>query len=158
MKYTPATFIRKGAIMSWQVRQAVLSDIRCLVRFDPIAEKDSGRRDQIERAVELGECWVACKASDLSVAVGYGCLDRSFFGEWFIPLVIVSSAVRRSGIGRQIVAHLEQHSSAGKIFTSTNASNTPMRQLLQQLGYQHSGTVENLDPGDPELIFVKFFN
>jgi hypothetical protein len=34
-------------------------------------------------------------------------------------------------------------------------SNTPMRELLSQLGYQSSGVVENLDPGDPELIFMK---
>lgn len=56
------------------------------------------------------------------------------------------------------MTHLEQHVSAEKIFTSTNASNRPMRQLLIQLGYQHSGTIENLDPGDPELIFVRFLN
>jgi len=30
-----------------------------------------------------------------------------------------------------------------------------MRELLAQLGYQSSGIVENLDPGDPELIFMK---
>ncbi|MHC8315013.1 hypothetical protein [Pseudomonas sp. LB3P31] len=56
------------------------------------------------------------------------------------------------------MAHLESVSTADKIFTSTNVSNMPMRQLLEQLGYQPSGTVENLDPGDPELIFVKFLN
>ncbi|MEG0858632.1 MAG: GNAT family N-acetyltransferase [Pseudomonas sp.] len=144
--------------MSWQVRQAVLSDISCLVRIDPIAEKDSRRRAHIERAVESRECWVACKASDLGVVIGYGCLDQSFFGEWFIPLVIVSSDARRSGVGGKIMAHLEQRCSAEKIFTSTNASNMPMRHLLMQRGYQPSGTIENLDPGDPELIFVKLVN
>ena len=142
----------------WHVRQAVESDISCLLQMDPIAEKDSRRRAQVERAVASRECWVACQATDPDVVKGYGCLDRSFFGEWFIPLVIVSSDTRRSGVGRKIMTHLEQHVSAEKIFTSTNASNRPMRQLLIQLGYQHSGTIENLDPGDPELIFVRFLN
>ncbi|WP_422420245.1 GNAT family N-acetyltransferase [Pseudomonas sp. GZD-222] len=126
--------------------------------MDLIAEKDRRRRAYIEQAVASRECWVACKASDPGVVIGYGCLDQSFFGEWFIPLVIVSNDVRRSGVGRKIMAHLEQHAAAEKIFTSTNASNRPMRQLLIQLGYQHSGTIENLDPGDPELIFVRFLN
>jgi len=144
--------------MSRQIRKAVLSDIGSLVGIDLIAKKDGGRREQITRAVGSGECWMACETNDLSVPIGYGCLDRSFFGEWFIPLVVVSNALRRSGVGCQIVTYLERLSSAEKIFTSTNWSNTPMRQLLEQLGYQYSGTVENLDPGDPELIFVKFLN
>lgn len=75
-----------------------------------------------------------------------------------MPLVVVSSANRRSGVGRQIVSGLEHQSSADRIFTSTNTSNSPMRHLLTNLGYQHSGMVENLDPGDPELIFVKFLS
>ena len=143
------------AIMSWQIRQAVLSDVESLVRVDSLAENDHGRRTQIAMAVSKSECWVACDADDPATPVGYGCLDKSFFGEWFVPLVVVSNAHRRCGIGRKIVAHLEHCSSANKIFTSTNTSNTPMRELLAQLGYQSSGVVENLDPGDPELIFMK---
>ncbi|WP_347905307.1 GNAT family N-acetyltransferase [Pseudomonas purpurea] len=142
--------------MSWKIRQAVLSDIGFLVDIDPIAKTDSGRREQIERDVGSLGCWVACAANDLGVPIGYGCLDRSFFGEWFISLVVVSSTFRRSGVGRQIVTYLERCSTAQKIFTSTNTSNAPMRQLLRQLGYQDSGRIENLDAGDPELIFVKF--
>lgn len=141
--------------MSWQIRQAVLSDFKWLVRVDPLAENDHGRRTQIARAISNSECWVACDSDYPAVPVGYGCLDKSFFGEWFVPLVVVSNAHRRCGIGRKIVAHLENCSSAKKIFTSTNMSNTPMRELLAQLGYQSSGIVENLDPGDPELIFMK---
>lgn len=150
-----AEFDRRIAIMSWQIREAVPGDFRSLVRVDSVAEKDDGRRAQIASAISKGHCWVACGEDDPAVPVGYGCLDRSFFGEWFVPLVIVSNAHRRCGIGRKIIAHLERCSSAKKIFTSTNTSNTPMRQLLAQLGYQSSGVVENLDPGDPELIFMK---
>jgi len=141
--------------MSRQFRRASPGDIESLLKIDPVAEKNGGRREYIARTVRAEECWVVCEAS---VPLGYGCLDRSFFGEWFIPLVIVSSANRRSGVGRQIVNGLEQHACAEKILTSTNTSNSPMRQLLTNLGYQHSGIVENLDPWDPELIFVKFLS
>ncbi|MFM9383740.1 GNAT family N-acetyltransferase [Pseudomonas sp. UV AK001] len=123
-----------------------------------VARGDGSRRKCIARAVQAGECWVVCERNDPVAPIGYGCLDRSFFGEWLIPLVVVSSEIRRSGAGRQIVSYLECYSSAEKIFTSTNVSNLPMRQLLSGLGYQHSGMVENLDPGDPELVFVKFLS
>ena len=43
-----------------------------------------------------------------------------------------------------------------RIFTSTNESNDPMRRLLAKADWLATGIVENLDPGDPELIFVKF--
>ena len=41
------------------------------------------------------------------------------------------------------------------MFTSTNQSNLPMQRLCDRLGYVKSGYVENLDEGDPELIYVK---
>jgi len=31
-----------------------------------------------------------------------------------------------------------------------------MRALLAKAGFEPSGLIENLDPGDPELVFVKF--
>ncbi|MBV4458636.1 GNAT family N-acetyltransferase [Pseudomonas sp. COR58] len=140
------------------IRQAVPGDLESLYRLDPLAATDAGRRALIETAVGSSECWVALGSLDARVPVGYGCLNQGFFGQWFISLVVVSTAHRRCGVGRQIVAHLERVTGAEKIFTSTNASNVPMRQLLAQSGFQASGVVENLDPGDPELIFVKFLS
>jgi ribosomal protein S18 acetylase RimI-like enzyme len=144
--------------MNLQIRQAVLSDIEWLVRLDPLASEGSGRRAHIEKAVAQCECLVACERNDPDVPIGYGCLERCFFGEWFISLVVVSGAHRRCGVATQIITHLEHGASAKKIFTSTNLSNVGMQQLLMQIGYESSGTIENLDPGDPELIFVKFFD
>lgn len=144
--------------MSWQIRPAVWSDIEFLMDIDPLAKTEKGRQEHIETAVGSLGCWVACAVNDPGVPIGYGCLERSFFGEWLISLVVVSNAFKRTGAGRKIVTHLEQCSDAAKIFTSTNASNGPMQQLLRQLGYQDSGRVENLDPNDPELIFVKFLS
>ena len=50
---------------------------------------------------------------------------------------------------------VEARSSSGKLFTSTNRSNTPMRKLCDRLGFQPSGVVENLDNHDPELVYYK---
>lgn len=31
-----------------------------------------------------------------------------------------------------------------------------MRRLLEREGFQPSGVIDNLDEGDPELVFVRF--
>ena len=62
---------------------------------------------------------------------------------------------RRQGIATALVQVVEDRSSSGKLFTSTNRSNTAMRKLCDRLGFQPSGVVENLDNGDPELIYFK---
>lgn len=30
-----------------------------------------------------------------------------------------------------------------------------MQRLLERLGYERCGSIENLDPGDPELVYSK---
>lgn len=40
-----------------------------------------------------------------------------------------------------------------QVFTSTNASNQPMRSLLLAEGWSFSGELDGLDEGDPELVF-----
>jgi HicA toxin of bacterial toxin-antitoxin, len=36
-------------------------------------------------------------------------------------------------------------------FSSTNRSNVPMQALFGKVGFERSGIIHNLDPGDPEL-------
>jgi hypothetical protein len=50
---------------------------------------------------------------------------------------------------------MEQRCKTAKLFTSTNQSNKPMQVLLNRLGYRPSGVIENLDEGDPELVYMK---
>jgi ribosomal protein S18 acetylase RimI-like enzyme len=88
--------------------------------------------------------------------VGYAVVTRHFFNFPFIDLLHVSDAQRRGGIGQALMDHCEVAHDADRIFTSTNESNAPMRRLLAKADWRVSGVIENLDPGDPELVFVKF--
>lgn len=87
--------------------------------------------------------------------LGYGILNRSFFQQHFIPLLMVAETARGRGVASTLVLALEAQCAGGKLFTSANESNAPMRRLLRKLGYRESGRIENLDDGDLELVFMK---
>jgi len=136
------------------VRPASRQDINLIIELDSIAKQEQGRKTFITNAVAAGQCWVAAEAEDASALIGYGILNKSFFENDFIPLIVVKASARRRGVATAILRTLESQS-PGKLFTSTNTSNIAMRQLLKRLGFVESGQIENLDDDDPELVFVK---
>jgi len=137
------------------VRLACEADLDALFALDVIAQREESRRAFIAHSVACGHCWAATDAANTAVLLGYGVLDKSFFGQDFIALVVVGDSARRRGVGAAILRGLESRSFGTKLFTSTNASNLPMQALLSKCGFIGSGQVENLDEGDPELVFVK---
>jgi hypothetical protein len=52
--------------------------------------------------------------------------------------------------------YFESACETAKLFTTTNLSNLPMQSLLAKLGYKLSGVIDDLDLGDPELVYVKY--
>ena len=57
--------------------------------------------------------------------------------------------------GPKLIEALEQQSKSTSLFTSTNQSNAHMQHVLAGLGYEPSGIIHNLDPGDPEVVYVE---
>ncbi|HEY9013319.1 MAG TPA: GNAT family N-acetyltransferase [Devosia sp.] len=136
-----------------EVRPAGRSDIPALISIDPLTLTDVERRQSIARWTAAGQCLVALRAGKV---VGYVALTHSFFHQAFVEMLIVAEDDRRSGVGAALVEHcLGLVSNGEKLWSSTNTSNLPMQGLLLKLGFQRSGVVENLDEGDPELIFVR---
>ena len=60
-----------------------------------------------------------------------------------------------TGYYTALMAHCAMAHERDRMFTSTNESNAPMRALLDRAGWRPAGVVHYLDPGDPELIFVR---
>ncbi len=129
-----------------------MSDTTRLTELDTVARSDSSRADYITKAVSADEAWVYI--ADERIA-GYAVINRSFFSRVTIEMLMIDTKHLRSGIGTMLLRHLEELCDSDELWTSTNLSNTPMQRLLMKLEYEMTGFVNNLDPGDPELVFYK---
>ena len=137
---------------SLRLRAARPEDVDAIVAVDPVAAVDEERRRFIGAHVEAGQVFVAVARRSV---VGYLVLEHGFFGRGFIAMLCVHPDRRRAGVGMALVRHAERACRSARIFTSTNRSNLPMQALLARLGYERSGVVDDLDPGDPELIYSR---
>jgi GNAT superfamily N-acetyltransferase len=133
------------------IRTAEQADARRVGELDREWTPILDRATRFERAASKGRLLVAEVDGDL---VGYAAQGR-FFDYDFLELLAVRPDKRRQGIATALIRAVEARSRSGKLFTSTNRSNLPMRRLCDRLGFQRSGAVENLDNDDPELIYYK---
>jgi len=117
-----------------------------------VARRDAKRIEFIRCAIDQRHCLVC---TDNETVLGYSILDYSFYATGFVALLYVDEQQRRQKAGTHLMQALESRCETPKLFTSTNVSNLPMQSLLRKLGYQESGMIFNLDPGDPELVYCK---
>ena len=134
-------------------RNATENDIPALFALDLVAHKDTKRRKFIRQAVASGMCFVA--RYGVTHIAAYGVMSCSFFENGFIEMLYVHSDFRRQRIGTALLRHMAKHCPTPKLFASTNSSNQPMRLLLEREGFCNSGIIQNLDEGDPELVYFK---
>jgi GNAT superfamily N-acetyltransferase len=123
-----------------------------VIGVDGIARTDPSRHAFLEAALRSGECWLAERDR---TTLGFVVLQHSFYGNGFVPLLLVAPSSRRQGVGRALLEHAASVCTTPKLFTSTNESNTAMRGLLEVAGFEPSGVIHNLDPDDPELVFLR---
>ena len=129
-----------------------INDLDEIMRIDSEVVGDHNRRSYIRKAIE--ECRCLVFKSEQCI-VGFLIFDTHFFEHSFISLVVVCPSKRRKGVAKALIYAFENISPTEKIFSSTNLSNEVMQNLFHSLGYIKSGTVENLDEGDPEIIYYK---
>ncbi|HXN85189.1 MAG TPA: GNAT family N-acetyltransferase [Candidatus Binataceae bacterium] len=134
------------------IHRAGSQELRRIFKIDALVRGDQQRRGHIRRALRDRNCLVAIFDDALA---GYLIMEQSFFANDFVALLFVAHDYRRRGIGRALMEAAEASGRTEKIFTSTNQSNQPMRKLLGKLEYARSGIIYNLDPGDPELVYMK---
>ena len=127
-----------------------LNDLDEIVNIDREVIGSDRRRNYIKKAIEEERC-VAIK-NDFSL-VGFLIFDIHFFDCSFISLIIVKPTERRKGYAKSLMKYFISISPTKKIFSSTNQSNKRMQEVFEANGFIQSGFVENLDEGDPEIIY-----
>jgi ADP-ribose pyrophosphatase YjhB (NUDIX family)/GNAT superfamily N-acetyltransferase len=88
--------------------------------------------------------------------VGYGVFNHDFFHQSQLDMLMVAEDVRGLRIGERLLQEIERIADTPKFFVTTNQSNSPMQRLLVRNGYSECGRIEELDPGDPELVYFKW--
>ncbi len=134
------------------VEKAIEKDLESIVALDRMVLGNSSRKDSLANAVRAGRCLIAQIGDTI---VGFGVLEQSFYGHGFISLLIVHPNHRRRGVTTALIRHIESICPTGKLFTSTNESNSIAQGVFEALGFVRSGYIENLDEGDPEIIYFK---
>lgn len=138
--------------MTLTIRRAVPADFAAIAALDSALSHGSPRHEAIRAAIEAGSLHVAI---DDAGPVGFAVMTRHFFDRGFVELLMVGANFRRRGHATALLRHCQANCPTDILWTSTNASNAPMRALLAAEGYIASGAVEGLDEGDPELLFRK---
>ncbi len=141
-----------SATPSLSFRHATEADLPLLYACDAYAQSHEGRRHDLRNWVQQGSC-ILTMAKD--APLGFVVLDYGFFGHGFVPLVCVAGEHQGQGVGLALLAEVKRQCRTQKLFTSTNASNQRAQALLGRAGFVRSGMIENLDEGDPEIVYFK---
>lgn len=134
------------------VKKAETKNVDAIVAVDGGVIGNDSRRDFIKKAVAEERCLVATSENEIA---GFLIYDTNFFECSFISLIIVSPSERRKGHATALMNYFVKISPTQKIFSSTNQSNQAMQKVFSANGFVKSGVVENLDEGDPEIIYFK---
>ena len=134
------------------IEKARETDVETGCAIDDIVLDNTSRRSFVLRAIAAEQCLVARMSG---VPIAFAILDQSFFGQHFVSLLIVHPQYRRRGVATALIRHIESLCPTQKLFTSTNESNIAMQRLCERLGFVRSGYIENLDEGDPEIIYFR---
>ena len=133
------------------VRAATADDLAALEPLLPAFMAPAWKRARFLRALDRGE--VRVLESD-GRAIGFSWLTE-FIGHTFVNVLAVAEHERRRGFAGDLLAAAAEEAATDRIFISTNRSNAPMHAVLERYGWLRCGEVDQLDPGDPEIFYVK---
>jgi len=134
------------------VIEANIEHVEDLCSMDKEVVGDNSRKDMIITAIEEERCLIQRTHSGIA---GFLIFTTNFFECSFISLVIVKPSERRKGVATSLLANFVSIAPTPKIFSSTNHSNLQMQKVFELAGFNRSGYIENLDDGDPEIIYFK---
>jgi len=138
--------------MTINIRKADSNDAQSIRSIDSIVRFNPSRAEMIDTWLQRDFVLVAEMDNRI---VGYGVFNHEFFRQSQIDMLMISKEYRGKRIGELLLLSLEKYADTAKMFITTNLSNHSMQKLLLRNGYKPCGYIDELDPGDPELVFVK---
>jgi ribosomal protein S18 acetylase RimI-like enzyme len=139
--------------MTHHIRRAHIADNTILKTLDFSTETESSRFDAKDKWLKHDEVFLV---ETENTVTGYAVLRRSgFFDRDNLEMLIIRPSHRGQGLGELLLRHIEPLVQTAQFFITTNLSNHPMQLLLKRLNYISCGFIDQLDPGDPEIVFVK---
>lgn len=134
------------------IHTATDNELEVIQSLDRLALGSDSRKSFLAKSVSAGRCLIATVNDKV---VGFGILEQTFYSQGFIGLLIVHPDYRRRSIATSLIHRMESICPTVKLFTSTNKSNIPAQKTYEANGFVKSGYIENLDDGDPEIIYFK---
>jgi GNAT superfamily N-acetyltransferase len=134
------------------VRRGAAADGPALKALDTVVPGDPRRAESIDQW--LRDDIVVVAEVDGTV-IGYGVFNHDFFHQGNVDMLMLHPDHRGRRIGELLLAAIEETCDTAKLFVTTNLSNHRMQRLLSRVGYSACGFIDELDPGDPELVYVK---
>ncbi|KIL43238.1 GNAT family N-acetyltransferase [Jeotgalibacillus campisalis] len=134
------------------VHIAKVEDLDRIAHIDKEVSGNTSRLSYFKTSIDLRNCIIA--KCDKEIA-GFLIYETNFFDCAFISLVVISPSYRRKGFASLLLDYMMSQSPTPKVFSSTNRSNLSMQKAFDSNGFIESGIVENLDEGDPEIIYFK---
>ncbi|MBY6036793.1 GNAT family N-acetyltransferase [Fictibacillus nanhaiensis] len=132
------------------IRLANDHDLEEIILVDKEMIGSDRRKEEIKEAIGQNQCVLVFSDSELA---GFLLYHTHFFECCFISLVMIKPSHQRKGYAKSLLKYMAEHSPTQKVFSSTNQSNIAMQQVFTASDFIKSGFVDNLDEGDPEIIY-----
>jgi GNAT superfamily N-acetyltransferase len=134
------------------VRTATTDDLAALEPILPSFLDPPYKRDRFLRALANAEVYALEDRGSIAAFMWL----TEFFGHTFVNVLAVGEQHRRRGYAGVLLDFAERHALTDRVFTSTNQTNAPMHAVLARYGWIRCGEVDHIDPGDPEIVYVKY--
>ncbi|MDM5315264.1 GNAT family N-acetyltransferase [Fictibacillus sp. b24] len=133
-----------------EILQANEHDLNEIVDIDQKMIGSDRRKEEIDQAIKEERCLIISSGNEIC---GFLIYHLQFFECCFISLIMIDPAHQRKGLASSLLSRMTQISPTEKLFSSTNESNESMKRVFTKSGFSKSGKVDNLDEGDPEIIY-----
>jgi ribosomal protein S18 acetylase RimI-like enzyme len=135
-----------------EIHNAKKHDLYKIIELDKKMIGSDHRKGEINQAINEDRCLILYQEDEIA---GFLIYHTYFFDCCFISLIMVDPAFQRKGVASSLLTHMSKISPTNKLFSSTNESNESMKKAFLKNHFKKSGIVENLDEGDPEIIYFK---